>query len=383
MASSLGTLKVELRGLIEDIENLTTQLNIEDDDDSKAQIQTRLDTAREAREEMKNTLFDLLETECKQQTITEVVLPPSPPTQAAPSTSNTSLPEPRSHLSNSHLVRLKQPKEYKSGEDFSTFSYRLRIFLECNKTDSKDYVNVLLSCVDDITLQKLMPVIDNLTNSERLDLKTLLEKCKETLYPKSEVRALRQQLTSARIVQEDGQDVEQFAAKIRSVVNRAGYTSEAEKSEACLNAFLNGLNGDIADKLFAAPGVENSFDVAVSTARKLEKMKSIRSPPINDFDNLANVLRVSSTRGSRDLSPPPPPRSGEQQELLNNVSSYRQNHRGSDQNESQRNRRNFRSQPNADRRVRIENRRCYRCHELGHIARTCPATAPSPAPLNL
>ena len=97
-----------------------------------------------------------------------------------------------------------------------------------------------MSCVDDITLQKLMPIIDNLTNSERLDLKTLLEKCKETLYPKSEVRALRQQLTSARIMQEDGRDVEQFAANIRGVVNRAGYTSEAEKSEACLNAFLNG-----------------------------------------------------------------------------------------------------------------------------------------------
>ena len=280
-----------------------------------------------------------METGCKQHTETEVVIPPSQstPASSASSSSNRPLLEPRSQLSYSHLVRLKQPKEYKTREDFSTFCYRLRIFLECNKTNSKYYVNVLLSCVDDITLQKLMPIIDNLTNSERLDLKTPLDTCKETLYPKSEVRALRQQLTSARIMQEDGRDVEQFAANIRGVVNRAGYTSEAEKSEACLNAFLNGLNSDIADKLFAAPGVENSFEVAVSTARKLEKMTSIRFLPTNDLDNLASVFKVSQSRGSRNSSPPPPvrpppPRSGEQQELLNNVLSYRQNHRSSDQN---------------------------------------------------
>ena len=124
------------------------------------------------------------------------------------------------------------------------------------------------------------------------------------------------------------------------------------------------LNSDIADKLFAAPGVENSFEVAVSTARKLEKMTSIRFLPTNDLDNLASVFKVSQSRGSRNSSPPPPvrpptPRSGEQQELLNNVSSCRQNHRSSDQNNFQRNRRNYRSQPNPDRRVRIEDRRCY------------------------
>ena len=45
--------------------------------------------------------------------------------------------------------------------------------------------------------------------------------------------------------------------------------TESDKSEACLNAFLNGLNADLADKLYAAPDVENSFEVAVS--RKDEK----------------------------------------------------------------------------------------------------------------
>ncbi len=124
-------------------------------------------------------------------------------------------------------IKLKQPKEYKNGEDFSTFGYRFQIFVESNKTDTSDYSNALLSCVDDITLQKLMPVVGKLTDREKRDIRVLLDRFREDLYPKSEMRALRQQLTSAKIVQTGEEEVEEFAAKIRSLVNRAGYISRS------------------------------------------------------------------------------------------------------------------------------------------------------------
>ena len=49
------------------------------------------------------------------------------------------------------------------------------------------------------------------------------------------MRALQQQLTSGKVVQTGEEEVEQIAAKIRSLVNTAGYATEADKSEACLN----------------------------------------------------------------------------------------------------------------------------------------------------
>ena len=95
--------------------------------------------------------------------------------------------------------------------------------------------------------------------------------------------------------------MEAFAARIRSVVNKAGYNTEEEKSESYLNAFLNGLNSDLVDKLYAAPDVEDNFEVAVSTARKLEKMQSLRKATTStEADNTAHVFRVSEPpRGSR------------------------------------------------------------------------------------
>ena len=80
--------------------------------------------------------------------------------------------------------------------------------------------------------------------------------------------------------------------------------TESDKSEACLNAFLNGLNADLADKLYAAPDVENSFVVAVSTARKLENMRKVRAAPATpEQETLSSVFRVtqhSDSRGSHD-----------------------------------------------------------------------------------
>ena len=182
--------------------------------------------------------------------------------------------------------------------------------------------------------------------------------------------------TSAKIVQTGEEEVEEFAARIRSIVNRAGYTTEADKSEACLNAFLNGLNAELADKLYAAPDVENSFEVAVSTARKLEKMRKVRaSPATPEPDILSSVLRVSESRGSRDQQQnrSHTERSQEQQDLLSQASNYgRQGQRSGYQP-----RHNNSSQRGAsERRVRPETRTCYRCGVKGHIARSCRASEP-------
>ena len=374
-------MKEELKGINEDINNLRLSLDSEDDTDKKTEIQERINEAETARSLLKTKLVDAIETDCLSNkdagtTATEPLLLDSKST-ALPSTFSGEILRDRSHTAcSSSNLRIKQPKEYKNGEDFSTFCYRFKIFVEANKTSNSDYSNALLSCVDDITLQKLMPVVENLTDGERRNIKLLLDTCREALYPRSEMRALRQQLTSAKIVQSGEEEVEAFAARIRNIVNRAGYTTEAEKSEACLNAFLNGLNAELADKLYAAPDVENSFEVAVSTARKLEKMRKVRAPPATpETDILSSVFRVSQARGSRDqhLNQNHTDRSPEQRDLLSQVSNYGRQGRSSTHqprpaNSSQAGR--------SERRVRTETRTCYRCGVKGHIARFCRAAEP-------
>ena len=160
-------------------------------------------------------------------------------------------------------------------------------------------------------------------------------------------------------------------------MNKAGYNTEEEKSESCLNAFLNGLNSDLVDKLYAAPDAEDNFEVAVSTARKLEKMQSLRKTTTSsEVDNMAHVSEPP--RGSRAQSQG---RSAEQHQLLSDVSEYRRSE-GATPDSYRRGNMSQRGRPaNRGRqgRERNENRTCHRCGIQGHIARFCRA----PLPLNM
>ena len=373
-------MKGELREAIKKLAELNVTLGGTTDGEARTALEEEIRTAQKAHNDLRDKMIDhmLKETASPIIPINQTGNKSEGETSAASSSASASTAR-TNHVDrdsvdeNNRRIKLKQPKEYKKGDDFATFGHRFQIFVESNRTDPSDYVNALLSCVDDVTLQKLMPALQCLKNGEKRNLKTLLDRCRETLYPQSEIRALRQQLTSAKIVQTGDEDVETFAARIRSVVNRAGYTTESEKSESCLNAFLNGLNADLADKLYAAPDVENSFEIAVSTARKLEKMKSLRTSP--ELDHHASVFRVSQQpRGSREQ---PQERSSEQQDLLNGISGY--NRGGGTNNQSYRRGNTNQQGRSRGRRERNEDRTCYRCGVQGHIARFCRA----PVPLNM
>ena len=217
--------KNELRAINEDLAKLIVEFGEATEDEVKNEVEGRINTAKTAQNELKEKLLEHILSESSPQSIPQTESETNTKAETSsigPSTSTVDFVD-RDSVNNSRRIKLKQPKEYKKGEDFATFGHRFQIFVESNRTDPKDYVNALLSCVDDITLQKLMPVLQCLTDDEKKNLKTLLDRCRETLYPQSDIRALRQQLTSAKIAQSGDEDVEAFAARIRSVVNRAGH----------------------------------------------------------------------------------------------------------------------------------------------------------------
>lgn len=237
-------------------------------------------------------------------------------------------------------MRVQQPREYKKGEDFSTFCYRYKIFVDSARVPRHMQANLLLNNVDDDTLQKLAPMVEKLPDTDKSDLNILLAKCHEELYPLSEVRALRQQLTAGNKKQEDAEDVDSFASRLRSIANRAAYSNVGERSEACLNAFLHGVSDELYDKILATPGAENDFEVAVSAGRKFEKMKRSRASNMQ-MDSQVLQIKEDQSRGSRD--------------------------KGGDRNQD-----SEQNAKNNQRGKRKETRTCYRCEKVGHIARNCP-----------
>ena len=389
---SIESLKTELRKICDNLAKLRVDVQEAEEEGEKTRLGEEIKKAETSQSQLKDKLVQHILDMNTPEIVPLSSKGKAPKTKAevpsASASSSSSTTEiggrdsisDRDSVSDRRRIKLKQPKEYKKGEDFALFGHRFQIFVQSNRTDPDDYSNALLSCVDDITLQKLMPVIQGLTDGEKRNLKTLLNKCRDTLYPRSEIRALRQQLTSAKMVQETDEDVEAFAARIRSVVNKAGYSTEEEKSETCLNAFLNGLNSDLVDKLYAAPDVEDNFEVAVSTARKLEKMQGLRkTTSSSEVNNMAHVFKVSEPpRGSRVQSQG---RSAEQHQLLSDVSEYRRSE-GATNDSYRRSSMSQRGRPaNRGRqgRERNENRTCHRCGIQGHIARFCRA----PLPLNM
>jgi hypothetical protein len=140
-------------------------------------------------------------------------------------------------------ARFTAPKEYKHGENFTTWCSRFRRYLRASRIQRDDAFELLLNHVDDRTLETLEPVADKLSSSEKRDPELFIPIFEQAIYRKSDIRSLRQQLTNGNLVQEESEDVDTFASRIRSLAKRA-YNIPGDRHEPCLNAFLNGLRDE-------------------------------------------------------------------------------------------------------------------------------------------
>ena len=345
-----------------------------------ADIQSLQDTLTNAQTDensTKTTLFDELAKRSShsspdQSTATVV----SPSTQQAPATDRETVSSGRIFGDQETRIsaRMTAPKEYKHGEDFTTWCSRFRRYLRTSRIHRNDAFDLLLNNVDDRTLDKLEPVAERLGTDERRDPDLFIPIFEQIIYPKSDIRALRQKLTSGNTVQEDDEDIDAFAARIRSLAKRA-YSNPSERHEPCLNAFLNGMKDEMLfDKVVSVPGAEDNFDLAVESATKFEKLRRTTRSKTSELD----VLRISNSstdqttgddfREDRNRSVDRTPDRREQGPRDNfRHHNYRQNNR-----RFQGNSRGRGSGASRGGQRQGGNRQCFLCHERGHIVSECP-----------
>ena len=249
-----------------------------------------------------------------------------------------------SKVRQTRTVRLVDPKEFKHGNNFAQWCSRFRRDLKIGRIERESAIETFLNSLDDRTAEKLEPVADKMSSEERKDPEKFITLFEETIYPQAEIRSLRVKLTNGSLKQEETEDVDSFAARIRNIAHRA-YPDTASRLEPSLNAFLNGLQEDLYDRIISPP--PRDFEEAVTTAITYEKMRRSRESAI--------VLRMNQN-----------------QNVANN-----QNNNGPTTNTGR-----WRDNPAPNwsnqgygqggvTRQRRETRTCFACGRVGHIQRNC------------
>lgn len=250
-----------------------------------------------------------------------------------------------------YTPKLPEIRQYKHGDNFLSWQSRFLRFLKIgNITLDDNTVELVLQNVDDATADKLEPVVDKMTPEQRRDPEQFFSLLKRAIYPDAELRGWRQELASGAVQQDDEEDVDTFAARIRSLAKKA-YCEPAERTEPSLNAFLNGLrDDDIYSMVISSPGTDADFEKAVEAARNFEKRRRTKKSASNSATSSGlDILRIESQGPSR--IPPNPT----QRDAVNSPSpNY--NYRQADSRQTH--------QP--------ETRTCWLCKEVGHLKFSCP-----------
>ena len=273
-------------------------------------------------------------------------------------------------------------REYKNGEDFTTWCSRFKRYLRSNRLRRKDAHDLLLSLVDDRTLEKLEPVAEKLSPEEQRDPELFIPLFEEAIYPKTDVRALRQELTGSDMRQGNNEDVESFASRVRNFGKRA-YGSATERHEPCLNAFLHGLKDrSLYQEVVKDSRAQDDFELAAKLAASLDKLQRSTNHRHNEQYDVLRLER--STPGNRDRNTYDDRNnnsSADSQQESNDNRSYRRQNNDHGRHNYEQN--NYRRNSNGNSRGRTyntnatrpnnrrENRTCFLCHKRGHVVANC------------
>ena len=175
-------------------------------------------------------------------------------------------------------VAINPPEKYKHGDDFTLWAARFKRYVKMAGINDEQSLWTLLNQVDDRTAEKLDPVCDSLTSAQRRDPELYLPILEKSIYPVTQSKTLRVQLTQLK--QKESETVDDFAVRIRKMGNKIWRSpiTGGPGDELCYSVFLAGLKqNEIRKDVIKSPGV-NQFEQAVKAAVETENILSSAQP---------------------------------------------------------------------------------------------------------
>ena len=180
-----------------------------------------------------------------------------------------------------------KPGKYKAGENFSRFCDRFLVYVKMSEVVNRNLYLLLLQNLDDETFAMLQNV--QLSDEEKRDAQLFCNVYKKAMYGEEE-QSLKSDLFD--YTQSPNDSITEFAFKLKEKGELA-FSDKEQRSDACLTAFLRGINDSHIKRKLNETRVEN-FEDAIKTAKRLERVDRMMNPNPTSRNPIKAILKESS-----------------------------------------------------------------------------------------
>ena len=191
----------------------------------------------------------------------------SPVTLESSSSENNS-----STLHINRMAKLPKPPHFKRGDNFIRWTKRFKEHLslsgQLQGTDISTYMLSHVNC--ESTWDRLHRLV--LDTHERCNVDLLIKRYTEEMFPPTQSWTIRTELMAQK--QSSTETVQEFCSRIEELASKAGYASETEKEQGCLQVLIIGARDtSVKTKLYESQ--LTSYGEAVKLAVNTERIAEV------------------------------------------------------------------------------------------------------------
>ena len=172
----------------------------------------------------------------------------------------------------SHLARLPKPPHFEKGDNFIRWTKRFKEYVSLSNhphgTDLSTYMLSHVRC--ESTWDRLQRL--NVNPLERCNIDLLVKRFTEEMFPPTQSWTIRTQLMAQK--QSSTETVQEFCSRIEELASKAGYATELEKDQCCLQVLVIGAR-DTAVKTKLYESQLTSYNDAVKLAVNTERIAQV------------------------------------------------------------------------------------------------------------